>query len=591
MRQRLYDHLLARPGGATPGELAALVFTQPGRDVEFAHHLVALLLEPDARFHFDDAAGRWGVRDHALLAQPLDEVEFVVVDLETTGRAPGATGIIEIGAVRVRAGRLHDTFTTLVNPGHPIPPFVAGLTGITDEMVATAPPIAEALSRFLAFAGSATLVAHNAAFDVRHLNAARRAWEGRGLDAPAVCTLRLARRLMPELERKGLDGVASALGLGVFDRHRGLGDARVTAEVLCVFLERLVAQGVPRLGDLLAFQRQAPDGLPWEVHVPLDRLTDVPPLPGVYRFFGEDGRLLYVGRARKLRDRLAGYFASPESHSSRTLALLRLVHDFTFVTTGSELAAALLEARAIRDEKPPHNRNRRHLPRLGFLKLNPRSHVPRLAATHRLGTDRSLYVGPFPNLDHARKAQRGLARVFGLHTRVGDPLPHDVARYRERVEVFRAFVEGRGEFFAGPLPPDDRAVLDDVQARQRAVGAVLGRQNFVVLLPTVERDAAQLYVVLGGRLAFESRIGADADLLAAVRVVRERYDRFQDVPLGRADVEATTVLAGWLRDRKREGLLLRLDTPSDFENRLDELVVTLHDLRQRGPLPAIDGLA
>jgi DNA polymerase III epsilon subunit family exonuclease len=590
VRQRLHDYLLARPTGATPDELAAIVFTQPGGDPAFAHHLVALLLEPDARFHFDDAAGRWCVRDHTLLEQPLRDTEFVVVDLETTGSAPGATGIIEIGAVRVRGGRLHDTFTTLVNPGQRIPPFIEGLTGITNEMIADAPPIGEALPRFLEFAGAAVLVAHNAAFDMGHLNVARRVCEGRALDAPAVCTLRLARRLMPELERKGLDSVASALGIAVFDRHRGLGDARITAEVLCVFVERLVEQGVARLGDLLAYQRQAPDGLPWEVHVPLDRLNDVPPTPGVYRFFGEDGRLLYVGRARKLRDRLAGYFASPESHSSRTLEMLRQVYDFQFVTTGSELAAALMEARAIRDERPSHNKNRRHLPRLGFLKLNPRSHVPRLAVTHRLGTDRSIYVGPFPNLDHARKAQKALARVFGLHTRVGDPLPNDVGVYRERVEVYRAFVEGRGDFFVGELPVDDRAALDEVRARQRAVGAVLTRQNFVVLLPTVERDAAQLYVVLGGRLAFESRIGADADLLAAVRVIRERYEHFQGVPLGRADLEVTTVLAGWLRDRKREGLLLRLEGPSDIETRLDELAVTLSDLRQRGPLPAIDGL-
>jgi DNA polymerase III epsilon subunit family exonuclease len=591
VRQRLYDHLLARPDGATPDELAAIVFTQPGRDLEFAHRLVGLLLEPDARFRFDDVVGRWTVRDHELLARPLADTEFVVVDLETTGGAPGSSGIIEIGAVRVRGGRLHDTFTTLVNPGVPIPPFIVGLTGINDDMVADAPRLPDALRRFLEFAGDAVLVAHNAPFDVGHLTAARRAHEGRPVDAAAVCTLRLARRLMPELERKGLDSVASALGIAVFDRHRGLGDARVTAEVLCVFLERLVARGVPRLGDLLAYQRQAPDGLPWEVHVPLDRLADVPALPGVYRLLGEDGRLLYVGRARKLRERLAGYFASPESHASRTLQLIRLVHDFTFVTTGSELAAALLEARAIRDERPPHNRNRRHLPRLGFLKLNPRSHVPRLAATHRLGTDRGIYVGPFANLHQAREAQKALARVFGLHTRVGDPLPNDVSQYRERVEIFRAFVEGRGPFHAGELPPDDRAALDDVVQRQRTIGAVLTRQNFVVLLPTVERDAAQLFVVLGGRLAFESRIGADADFLAAIRVIRERYDAFQNVPLGRADVEATTVLAGWLRDRKREGLLMRLDGPSDFERRLDELVVTLHDLRQRGPLPAIDGLA
>jgi hypothetical protein len=140
-----------------------------------------------------------------------------------------------------------------------------------------------------------------------------------------------------------------------------------------------------------------------------------------------------------------------------------------------------------------------------------------------------------------------------------------VSQYRERVEVFRAFVEGRGQFFAGELPADDRAALDDVVNRQRTVGAVLTQQNFVVLLPTVERDAAQLYVVLGGRLAFEARIGADADFHAAIRVIRDRYDAFQNVPLGRADVEATTVLAGWLRDRKREGLLAKLDGPSDIE--------------------------
>jgi hypothetical protein len=120
---------------------------------------------------------------------------------------------------------------------------------------------------------------------------------------------------------------------------------------------------------------------------------------------------------------------------------------------------------------------------------------------------------------------------------------------------------------------------------------VLTRQNFVVLLPTVERDGAQLYVVLGGRLAFESRISADADLMAAVRVIRERFERFQGLPLDRNDIEATSVLAGWLRDRKREGLLLRLDGPTDIEARLDELSVTLSDLRQRGPLPTIDGLA
>src|SRR5262245_44574154 len=166
MRQRLYEYLVERPAGATGEELLDLIFAARGRDPEFGRRFLTTLVGDDARFRFDPVGGRWRVRVHDTLARPLAEVEFVVVDLETTGGSPGAGGITEIGAVRVAGGRLIDKFATFVNPGQPIPPFVARLTGITDEMVADAPPIAEALPRFLEFAGSSVLVAHNAAFDM-----------------------------------------------------------------------------------------------------------------------------------------------------------------------------------------------------------------------------------------------------------------------------------------------------------------------------------------------------------------------------------------------------------------------------------------
>ena len=112
-----------------------------------------------------------------------------------------------------------------------------------------------------------------------------------------------------------------------------------------------------------------------------------------------------------------------------------------------------------------------------------------------------------------------------------------------------------------------------------------------MLLPTADRDGAQLYAALGGRLAVELQIRAVADLAAAVQVVRERFARYQDAPLERGDVAASTIMAAWLRDREREGLLLPLDGPDALAERLDELTVTLQDIRQRGPLPRIDGLA
>jgi len=630
VRQRLYEYLLERPGGAGVDELLDLIFVARGRDPEFGARFLDGLIDGDERFRFD--GGRWRARVHDTLSRAIGDTPFVVVDLETTGGGPDAEGITEIGAVRVTGGRLTDTFSTLVNPRKPIPPFVVGLTGITDDMVKDAPTIADALPRFLEFVGpDAVLVAHNAAFDMGHLDAAHRALAGRPLERPSLCTLRLARRLLPEQKRRSLDVVASVLGIGCADRHRALADARIAAEVLCVFLERTAERGIARLDQLLDFQRSAVDGRPFVIHVPRERLDDVPQAPGVYHFLGDDGRLLYVGRARRLHARLASYFSNSRGHSPKTLELIRSVHDVQTFETGSELAASLLEARQIRDLKPPFNRQRRHLPRVGFLKIGVRDTFPRLWVTQRLKSDRATYVGPFGSVEAAERAQGVLARLFGLRTCASAlaPSPNvapcalgqvdactapcaarvDEEAYRRRVDTLLAFVEGRDasvvddaaarrdalaaghRFEEAARAQRDLDLLDEIRRRQRTLGWVVTQQHFAVLLPTAARDAAQLYVVLGGRLVVESRLEAAADVLAAVAVVRERFERFQDAPLDRHDVEGATILAAWLRDRGQEGLILPLDGPDALAARLDEITVTLGDLQQRGPLPAIDGLA
>src|SRR4030095_11895323 len=198
-----------RPTRRAPRELSALVLTGQGRDPEFGVRFLDVLLGGDPRFSFEPERRRWRARAHDWLCRPIAGQPFVVVDLETTGGGPADGGIIEIGAVRVVDGRLLDTFGTLVNPGRPPPPFVAALTGISDDMVAGAPSIAEVLPRFLEFAGDAVLVAHNARFDVGHLEAAHRALACRPLARPSLCTLLLARRLLPDLRRRSLDARAA----------------------------------------------------------------------------------------------------------------------------------------------------------------------------------------------------------------------------------------------------------------------------------------------------------------------------------------------------------------------------------------------
>ena len=631
MRQRLHEYLVGRPAGASPDELLDLIFTSPGRDPEFGRRLLTTLLGADPRFHFDPGADRWRARIHDALARPLGETTFVVVDLETTGGAPTPEGIIEIGAVRVAGGRLLDTFARFVKPAHPIPPFISRLTGITDAMVADASPIGAVLPQFLAFAGDAVLVAHNAAFDVAHLNAAQQVLAGRPVDAPVVCTLRLARRLLSHLRRRSLDAVAAELGVACFGRHRALPDAHIAAEILCVFLERAVERGIDRIDDLLDFQRAAVDGRPFIVHVPHARLEDVPPRPGVYHLLGADGRLLYVGKARRLRERLGTYFTNARGHSARVLDLIRHTHDFRITETGSELAASLLEARQIRELKPPYNRQRKHLPRVGFLKLSVRSAYPRLWVTERLAADRATYLGPFRSRDAAERAHAILGRLFGLRTCAGalSPAPDatpclsgqvgactapcaarvDLPSYRGQVDELLAFLGGDDgplewlrarrdtlasdlRFEAAARAQRDLELLESLRRRQQTLAWVVARQNFVVLLPTLPRDAALFYAVLGGRLAVEVRITATVDLAAAVRLVRERFGPYQGLPLGREEVDGTTIIAAWLRDRGAgEGILLPLDGPDAIIDRLDELTVTIRDLRLPGPLPAIDGLA
>ena len=630
MRQRLHEYLVGRPAGASPDELLDLIFTSPGRDPEFGRRLLTTLLGTDPRFHFDRGADRWRARIHDALARPLGETAFVVLDLETTGGAPNPEGIIEIGAVRVAGGRLLDRFARFVKPAHPIPPFISRLTGITDAMVADAPPIGVVLPQFLAFAGDAVLVAHNAAFDVAYLNAAQQALAGRPVDAPVVCTLRLARRLLSHLRRRSLDSVAAELGVACFGRHRALPDAQIAAEILCVFLERALERGINRIDDLLDFQRAAVDGRPFIVHVPRARLEDVPPRPGVYHLLAADGRLLYVGKARRLRERLGTYFTNARGHSARVLDLIRHTYDFRITETGSELAASLLEARQIRELKPPYNRQRKHLPRVGFLKLSVRSPYPRLWVTERLAADRATYLGPFRSREAAERAHAILGRLFGLRTCAGplSPAPDatpclsgqvgactapcaarvDLPSYRGQVDELLAFLGGDDgplewlrarrdtlasdlRFEAAARAQRDLELLESLRRRQRMLAWVVARQNFVVLLPTLPRDAALFYAVLGGRLAVEVRITATVDLAAAVRLVRERFGPYQDLPLGRDVVDGTTIIAAWLRDRGAgDGILLPLEGPDAIVDRLDELTVTIRDLRLPGPLPAIDGL-
>ncbi|MFL6227588.1 MAG: PolC-type DNA polymerase III [Pyrinomonadaceae bacterium] len=231
-------------------------------DAAVAALLVSDFARDDRRLKLSDTYEVWlDCEDDERRA--LDETEFVVFDVETTGSKIPQDRVVEIGAYRVCAGRIVAEFQTLVNPRAPIPPFISSLTGITDGMVAGAPVFAEIAAELLAFVGTSVLVAHNSAFDVRFLNhEVGRAYPGWKLCNADLCTVSLARRVVPALDNHRLHTVAEHFGVPLYHQHRAPDDARATAEVFIRMLALLGASGVRDVGEARRFRLGSSKSVP-----------------------------------------------------------------------------------------------------------------------------------------------------------------------------------------------------------------------------------------------------------------------------------------------------------------------------------------
>ncbi len=351
------------------------------------------------------------------LGEPLRDVTFVVVDLETTGGSPATCGITEIGAVKVRGGEVLGEFQTLVNPGEPIPPFIAVLTGITDAMVATAPRINSVLPSFLEFASGSVLVAHNAPFDVGFLKAATAKlsliWPG----FDSVDTARLARRVLNRDEAPNckLATLAPLFHATTTPSHRALDDARATVDVLHGLFERLGSLGVHSLDELRTFTGMVSPQQRKKRHL----ANAMPHLPGVYLFRDQRGRVLYVGKAKDLKNRVRNYFTASEMRTRMT-EMIAIAHDVVPIVCATELEAHVRELRLIAEHKPPYNRRSKFPERSVWVKLTVEP-LPRLSIVRSVKDDAATYLGPFSSKQSAELAVEAVHEAVPLrqcHTRL-----------------------------------------------------------------------------------------------------------------------------------------------------------------------------
>lgn len=337
--------------------------------------------------------------DNDLLATTT----FAFLDIETTGGSASFDRITEIGIRFWRDGEVVGEWQTLLNPETTISPFIEQLTGITNAMVADAPCFDEVADELRQQLEGKVFVAHNARFDYGFIKSEYRRL-GQAFSAKVLCTVKLSRRLYSEFRRHNMDALIARHNLAQVQRHRAMGDV---AAMLEFFTHCLAEKGAARVADAVRELLQRPS-IP--SHLPHDVLLDLPPGPGVYRFYGENEVLLYVGKSTNIQQRVASHF-SGDHGSSRGIRMSESLRRVEYSETAGELGALLLELKQIKTLAPVYNRRSRAAKQLLSIELVANSdgylqaRLVREIEPHRLGD----YYGLFRSKGAAEAALKGIA--------------------------------------------------------------------------------------------------------------------------------------------------------------------------------------
>jgi len=322
---------------------------------------------------------------------------YAIIDIETTGGNASRERITEI-AIYIHDGiKVVNEYSTLINPECKVPPFVARLTGITDEMLVDAPKFYEVARNIVEITEGCTFVAHNAPFDYsfvkqEFLNL------GYKYKRPVLCTVKMARKLLPGHKSYSLGNLCNSLGIQNTSRHRAAGDALATVQLF----ERLLNVD-PTLSQIPT------DGL----HPLLDRsvFSKLPTAAGVYYFHDEHSKLIYIGKSKNIHARVLSHFQN--SSTNRAIEMRTNTASISYEETGSELIALLLESDEIKKHKPLHNRmQRRTLYKYGLYSFYLQSgyHVIQIEKIKTTGKPHTV----FSSFDEALVLVHELASKYNL---------------------------------------------------------------------------------------------------------------------------------------------------------------------------------
>ncbi len=562
----------------------------------------------------------WSLAAWQSTQQLLDDVEFVVIDTETTGLRPGPDRVIEVACVRVRGGKAIGTFQSLINPGRRIPPFIGQFTGITAEMVSDAPTARELMPDVMAFLGDAIVVGHNVGFDIGFLSYEAQL-TGHAFPPDGLDTIPLARRFCPGLKRFKLDMVAIHLNIQTVNRHRALGDASVTAAVFLRILELARQQNIVTLGHLrrrlqlpVAWsgditqlnpsgksEKWRADGKIASSSLPTTRPTgslflnsawkrNFPLTPGVYLMKDANEQVIYVGKAKCLKNRLASYYSHPLGYTRKMDGLLQSVKEIETVETGSELGALLKESELIKALQPAYNVQLRNYELYPFIKIDVQHPFPRVYSSKEVTADGARYFGPFRSRRVVDVTIELVQKIFPVRTctrtlppqgKASEPCLRlhlercsgpcqggvDAAEYQKVIAQVCAFLGGEREDLLERLRRQmheaahnlnfERAAwfrdtirsADEVLIGQRLITGAVEANNLFIVYPSAKEGHNELFLIRHGRLIEQRSLPHDAETMS--RVVRELLDvaaTLGDAPgmVGKAEVDQINIISRWI---------------------------------------------
>lgn len=531
--------------------------------------------------------------------------KYVVIDVETTGHSPNDHRIIEIAYVLIEGGEIIKEFSSLINPHQFIPVFISNMTGISNDMVYTAPESKEAMKSLsdILNQNDVIFVAHNVNFDLKFV---QETFARDGYHFPSIaklCTFKLAKNLLPTEQKKNVGALANYFNIKIKDRHRALGDAKATALILIELLEILEKKhGFTDILQVLNFHDKKNNAQRIKNTLNPDilvKLQNLPSVPGVYKFFDEGNNIIYIGKSIDLKSRVNSYFQNGAIRARKEIELINCIKDIEIIETNSELSALLLENQLIKEFKPYFNKKQKITTKYPFIKLSYNELFPKIYITENIDNDGAEYFGPFRNVSLTENLIKLIDNNFKLikcvshdsyklcthciynklhRCLVPDDINNNNKNYSLELKNVKDFLNGFSDSlineleniminYADNLKYEEAAILRDqikdlklLYDKCQNLPTAINKNNFIFMNVENSRDKTiNYYFISNGILKLEKTIGKLAnynfeDILNNIYFNNIFYEaNYNDLI-----IEEMRIVNSWLHKNKDNGVLIQI---------------------------------